>query len=293
MIRVLSAADALRCGGGDWPEAVADVRETLGRLRAGDAAMVGEVQPSEFQGFDPRASAWSEIAEAQAKAGDVAGALHTVASIDVNAPNRMQQKEARRYRESTLSHIAEAQAQAGDFAGAEHTVAAIEDGKVRLRAQNKVHVARARGGDVPGALAAANEGQYDKKGWVLGCIAEAQAQAGDAAGAERTVATIDEDYRRDQAISALALARARAGQFPTAFAIAKEIPDSHVRRKAHARLVLAQAEAGNPAPAMDFVNTLPTPRDRIKMHVAFASLLLDNPAEARWWMDFSTHHLWD
>ena len=260
---------------------------------AGALRMVAEIGATGFQSFDPRAGALSEIAEAQAKAGDVDGAMRTVGSIDVNSPNRMQQKEARRYRQGALSHIAEAQAQAGDVAGAQRTMAAIEDARIRLRAQNKVHIARARGGDTAGALAAASEGQYDKKGWVLGCIAEVQAQNGDSEGAARTVTSIEEDYRRDQAMAALALARARSGDFQAAFGTIKEIPDTYVRKKAHARLALAQAEAGEPAAATNFVKTLPTPRDRIKMHVAFASLLLDNPSETRWWMDFSTHPLWD
>ncbi len=268
--------------------AMSETGDVNGALR-----MVAEIRSTGFQAFDPRAGAWSEIAEAQAKAGDVAGALHTVSAIDVNSPNRLQQKEARRYRESALSHIAEAQAQAGDVDGATRTLAAIEDAKIRLRAQNKVHVARARGGDTAGALLAASEGQYDKKGWVLGCIAEVQAQTGDPDGAARTVTTIEEDYRRDQAMAALTLARARAGDFPAAFGTAKEIPNTYVRKKTHARLALAQAEAGDPLPATNFVKTLPTPRDRIKMLVAFASLLLDDPAQTRWWMDFSTHHLWD
>ncbi len=268
--------------------AMSEAGDVTGALR-----LVAEIQAPGFQSFDPRAGALSEIAEAQAKAGDVEGALRTVASIDVSSPNRMQQKEARRYRQGTLSHIAEAQAQAGDVAGAERTVAAIEDPKARLRAQNKMHVARARGGDPAGALAAANEGEYDKKGWVLGCIAEVQAQTGDPEGAARTVAMIDEDYRRDQAMSALALAQAGKGGFPAVFGTAEEIQNIYIRKKAHARLALAQAEAGDPSPAVNFVNTLPTPRDQIKMYVAYASLLLDDPAHTRWWMEFSTHHLWD
>lgn len=260
---------------------------------AGALRMVAEIGSAGFQGFDPRAGALSEIAEAQARAGDVDGAMRTVGSIDVNSPNRMQQKEARRYRQGALSHIAEAQAQAGDPAGAARTLAAVEDPRIRLRAQNKVHIARARGGDTTGALAAASEGQYDKKGWVLGCIAEVQAQTGDPEGAAHTVAAIEEDYRRDQAMAAVALARARAGDFPAASGTVKEIPDTYVRKKAHARMALAQAEAGDPAPARNFVRTLSTPRDRLKMYVAFASLLLDDPAQTRWWMDFSTHPLWD
>ena len=225
--------------------------------------------------------------------GDVAGALRTAASIGADSPNPTQQKEARRRRESARAHIAEAQAQAGDAAGAAHTVAAIEDARVRRRAQNKVHVARARGGDIPGALAAVGEGRYDGKDWVLGCIAEAQAQADDPDGAARTVAAIDEDYRRDQALAALAVGRARGGDLPSASGMAKEIGDTRVRKKTQARIFLAQAEAGNPTPAIDFVQTLPTPRDRIKMAVAFASLLLDDPARTRWWMDFASHPLWD
>ena len=269
--------------------AMAETGDADGALRT-----VRDIPSTEFQSFDPRAGALSEIAEAQAKAGDVNGALHTIASISVGSPNRLQQKEARRCREGALAHIAEAQAQAGDLDGSARTLAAIEDAKVRLRVQNKVLVARARGGDLAGALTAAGEGRSDKKDWVLGCIAEAQAQAGDLDGAARTVAAIEEDYRREQAMAALAVARARAGDFPAAFGMVKEIPNTHVRKKAQARLALAQAEAaGDPASAMNFVKALPTPRDRMKMHVAFASLLLDDPAQTRWWMDFSSHHLWE
>ena len=108
------------------------------------------------------------------------------------------------------------------------------------------------------------------------------------------MAAIGEDYRREQATAALALARARTGDFPAAFGVAKEIPNTHVRKKARARLALAQAEAArDPASAMDFVKALPTPRDRMKLHLAFASLLLDDPAQTRWWMDFSSHPLWE
>ncbi len=269
--------------------AMAETGDVEGALRT-----VRDIPSTESPSFDPRAGALSGIAEAQARAGDVNGALHTVASIEVGSSNRLQQKEARRCREAAQAHIAEAQAQSGDLDGAARTVAAIEDAKAQLRAQNKVQVARARGGDTAGALAAAGEGRSDKKDWVLGCIAEAQAQSGDLDGAARTMAAIEEDYRREQAMAALAVARAWAGDFPAAFGIAKEIPNTHVRKKAQARLFLAQAEAASdPVPATNFVQALPTPRDRMKTYLAFASLLIDDPVQTRWWMDFSSHPLWE
>ena len=268
--------------------ALAETGDVSGALR-----FVGEIPPPAVPGFDPRAGALAGIAEAQARAGDVPGALRTAGSLQVSAPDRLQAREARRFRESTLSHIAQAQAQAGDVEGAARTLSAMEDARGRARAGSKVLAARARGGDPAGALAAVGEAPPDRRAWTVGCVAEAQAQAGDWDGAARMVASIDEEHRRGQAVASLAVARARAGELGAAFAAARGIGEMLLRKKTLARLALAQAEAGDTGPALEAVKAQSQPRERIKLAVAFASLLLDDPAESRWWMDFASHHLWD
>ena len=273
---------------GRMARALAEAGDVPGALR-----LVGEMPAPALLGFDPRAGALAGIAETQARAGDVPGALRTAGALEVGSTNKTRQREARRFREATLSQVAQAQAAAGDFEGAGRTLAAMEEGKGRARAGSKTLAARARGGDPVGALAALDESAPDRRAWVVGCVAEAQAQAGDFDSAGRTLASIEEEHRRGQAIGALAVALARAGDPGAAFATARDIADAAVRKKTLARLALAQAEAGDPGPALEVIKAQSSSPERIRTAVAFASLLLEDPAQARWWMDFARHPLWD
>ena len=89
---------------------------------------------------DLRSSRLSEIAEAQAAAGDVSGALETAQTIEI---------ADRRCR--ALRGIVEAQGAAGDVSGALETAQMHEDAGDRSLALSEIAEAQAAAGDVSGA----------------------------------------------------------------------------------------------------------------------------------------------
>lgn len=96
-------------------------------------------------------------------------------------------------RDSWLETTSESQAELGYLDDAEETLALLEDGFYRENALSPLAVARARAGDLPGALealAAMSEDHYERNG-TLGRIAMVTAEGGDPASAIVTLRGLD------------------------------------------------------------------------------------------------------
>ena len=161
-----------------------------------------------------RSLALRDIAEAQARAGDIPGAIAT--AREIADPY---------HRSRALMSIAGAQAHAGDrqasgrtFASALATAREIVDRQSRSWALMSIAGAQARAGDIPGAIGTSREiSDPESRSRALRDIAEAQARAGDRQASARTFASalatareIADPYHRSRALSAIAEAEASA-----------------------------------------------------------------------------------
>ena len=120
--------------------------------------------------------AYTAIAEAQTKAGDIAGAKETAARITNDSDKSWAYRE-----------IASAQAKAGDIAGAKETAARFADDYYKPWAYRDIARAQAKAGDIAGAKETAARiinDVYKSKAYRY--IAAAQAKAGDKTGTKRT-----------------------------------------------------------------------------------------------------------
>lgn len=124
------------------------------------------------------------VATARAKAGDLEGAFRTAALIK----KYNHKKSSQNFLSFALRGIAAAQAGNGDLVGALQTAFTIEGDVLKEYALRDIAVAQARAGDVTGALQTAStiQGDSAKSHTMLIAIAEAQAKAGDRAAAART-----------------------------------------------------------------------------------------------------------
>ena len=163
----------------------------------------------------------TDIAEAQASAGDTRVARRTVSEA-LTAARSVENAGLRAIR---LARIAEAQASAGDTRVARRTVSealtaarSVEVAWLRSSALQEITEAQASAGDIQGALSIARnlEPAWDRAEALAG-IAEAQASAGDTRGAQRTVsealtlARSAEQPFSGPALAAIAEAQASAG----------------------------------------------------------------------------------
>ncbi len=210
-----------------------------------------------------KAFALSDIATAQAKAGDLTGSRETFAQAKVIANAIISDSS----RASMLSDIATAQAKAGDLTGSRETFAqakvianAIISDSSKASAWSGIAVAQAKAGDVTGAKATASaitDNYIKASAW--SDIAVAQAKAGDLSGSRATLTqartaanAITGDYAKVSAWSGIAVAQAKAGDptgshetFTQARTTANAIIDAFSKASALSGIAAAQAKAGD------------------------------------------------
>ena len=166
-----------------------------------------------------RATALECIASAQAKSGDISGALATAGII------------------KRISDASELRAFSSRDCWAKSDIEGI-DRSLTNALLNIVSV-QAELGNIDEALATA---QNIHRATALGRIAMTQAKSGDIDGALVTARSIDDC---DYFFSDIALEQARSGDVNGALAIAREIPDMDARAKLLHDIALAQVEAGD------------------------------------------------
>jgi tetratricopeptide (TPR) repeat protein len=154
-----------------------------------------------------KSASLSEVAEFQANAGDIAGALSTSAAA-LKIADKIHDDRMPYLKSLAQRSIAEAQVKAGDIAGAQNTLAAalknanqIREADRRSATQTAIAVvtaeAQVKAGDITGAqstlaaaLKTANQIRVvDDERWTAQtAVAEAQVKAGDIAGAQSALA---------------------------------------------------------------------------------------------------------
>ena len=201
-----------------------------------------------------------DIAIAQARGGDIAGAQITADSIPAGTS----------YKENALKAIAEAQGAAakaqvktGNIAEALRISDLIQDGALKRRTQSEIAAVQMKTGDVAGALRTAgliqdmqlkSEAQLD--------IAEGQILGGDLAGAKKTLvyalktANLIQEMRGKNRVQAFIVgAAARAGDLAGAQRTADLIMDADWKSNAQVYIAEAQAKAGDLAGAKESLSS--------------------------------------
>jgi len=224
-------------------EAQAQIGDAPGALKT---AMTIEVLPG-------RAEAWRNIALMQAKGGDFKGADKTAGAI-----------ADEKVKAQALRGIAAARAETGDRDGALQEAAGIRDPYLKTDALRRIAVAPAIFKDRSAArdiLKQALAGTGDitsvaEKTDALRAIALALLANGDAAGAFRTIALIENAVAgkpqseiaattRSEALRAIAISQAQAGDSPRALQTAGSIGIPYMLAGTLAEVAGAQAERGD------------------------------------------------
>ena len=239
-------------GGLDRASRLADI--AVAHAEAGDGEGA-EAAFEEAMAVAAQAEGWHRdwgfrrIARAQARTGDLRGALATASRIE----DEGDQAEG-------LAAIAQARAKDGDAEGAAQSIgqalavaARVHDTRERSAAFLSIARAQAKIGDYPGALATAARIDYELHfPWALEDIAAAQAHSGDTEGAARSIqqaleatARIDDAYWRSSTYADIAAVQVKAGGNREALATAARIETVHFRVAAFAAIAAAQAEVGD------------------------------------------------
>jgi tetratricopeptide (TPR) repeat protein len=214
------------------------------------------------------------IAAAQAKAGDVEGALRTAASVE-NVKDETLRQTAGDAKALVLLDIAAAQAEVGDVKGALKTAEGIKHSfeipSFKVSALARIAIAQAKAGDRAGAehtfrqaLETINAFRQrirtpDEKfllgGFVrisLQEIAVARARAGDFKGALETAAAIEDEVTKADALREIAKLQAKAGDQAAArstcvqaLGVMSKIEAHSLKVEALVEIAKAQAEIGD------------------------------------------------
>ena len=245
------AMETLKTVDGTWSRysaAVALANMAENQTKEGDRAAAAEtfrlarLAATSIQDEKDLSKALSAIAQAQARAGDIKGALQTVASLP-----------SENSRAVALITIAEAQAKGGDRAGAAETF--------RLALQ-----------------AAATIQDAPNKFYAFGEIAQAQAKSGDRAGAAETfrlalqaATTIQDEVTKSGILYSIAVAQARAGDGKGALQTAGTIPNKGLQALALPIIPQSQAQAGDMKGALETLAAMPTEyKPGILLGIAYA-----------------------
>jgi tetratricopeptide (TPR) repeat protein len=217
---------------------------------------------------DAGLKAWicMRIAQAQAQAGDFAGATATAAGIE-DRPLYLMTSAS--HKGCAKADIAEAQAQAGDFAGAMQTAAGLREVFWKASAYCSIAQAQAKVGslsaskktfDLAKRAAGAIEFSWEKAE-AFEKIATAQARCGDIAGATSTAARTETDYKKLDAYLQVAVVQAGAGDVAGArrtlagFGIPPPY-DAVFKAPAYKEMAEAEARAGDFAAALQTAERL-------------------------------------
>jgi hypothetical protein len=203
---------------------------------------------------------YKAIAESQAEAGNKKDALETIAiARDIAAGIDDQKVKSVAY-----ADIADVQQKAGDIPGALGSIALAKEAAVGIEdKENKAssyypYIAKvqARAQDKKGALqtiesakAIAADIEDKKKLSAYSSISEAQAEAGDIAGARETAFGIEDTYWKKIAYESIAGVQVRAKDFAGAGQTAALIRDAEKKATTYKTISEAQAKAGDIAGA--------------------------------------------
>lgn len=192
------------------------------------AARTIKDEPEPHKGF-----VVSQIAEAQARAGDFTQAIGT--SLQAGGD----------WGDSALWQVVMAQAKSGDLDGARSFVQRNFLKGRREHALIQIARVQASKGDANGALLAARQLGPDAVDEVLGVIGTSKAKAGDISAARKTLLSIRSVASKEDVLSEIALAQARAGDPDAALKTIKDIDDPVMKYDLPIKIARARIEAGD------------------------------------------------
>jgi hypothetical protein len=174
------------------------------QAKAGDIAgalKTADLLQDEGLNQDWKSSTLQAIAVGQANTNDISGALKTADLLQDLDTNRL-------WKSYAIQTIAEAQAKSGDIAGAQKTADLIQNTGYKGNAQNAIAQAQLKAGDFTGALKTADlqqdtDSTHLWKSYTQETIAEAQAKAGDIADAQKTADLIQDASLKSSALQAI------------------------------------------------------------------------------------------
>jgi hypothetical protein len=209
------------------------------QARAGDvpgALRSMAAVPTNLPDLQTTSDAWSAIATAQARAGDVSAALATLAKT---FPNQS--------KDDALGGIAARLAAEGDVQGAMATAATIADPTTSDRTLWTIAEGQIRGGDATGALRTLKATPLGAHPELAMTMASLEAKQGNLAEARRFLARVPMPERDVGSLLGLAAYHARAGDVPGALALANRIPPDSSHGGAWHYLALLAVVAGQAA----------------------------------------------
>jgi hypothetical protein len=249
-------------------------------LQAPAAALIEQVQQTARLIEDPDAAgpAWAEIAQAQALAGDVAGAKRLVNQVKDDA-----------WKAEILKAVALAQVRRADLTGALATASGIGEDDAKAEVLLEVALTQIRGGELPRArqslAAARNALTSEYLGGLAPRLACVRAAVGDLPGAQKAVASTSGEIDRALAHCELVLGAALGGNtavarqyLPAARQQVDALGEGAPRSRAQVRLTAALAELGEVAEAQASAERIPDARSRTE---AFLELAERGPKPAR------------
>src|SRR5580704_1680442 len=241
------------------------------RAAAGDVEGVRRAESAAILSGDIANKFLHEIARAQVKSGNIAGAEKSFAEYIHSMPDSGASTDAA---DQAISSVVAAQLEFGDIAGVLSSASRIRNGAAQAiifagaaRAQAEHGDRTAATGTIAKAMAAA-QGYHDLYGYDKSRafleIARAQSAAGDFRGAQDTARLISDGFTKNQAYTAIAIAQGHAGDFAGAMQAAGAIVNDAAatnREDAVREIAVAQADAGNIAGARATLAQLPAGYD--------------------------------
>lgn len=241
-------------------------------LQAPAAALLEQVQQTARLIEDPDAAgpAWAEIAQAQAMAGDVAGAKRLTGQVKDDA-----------WKAEILKAVALAQIRRADLTGAMATATGIGEDDAKAEVFLEVAVAQIRAGEVPRArqsLAAAKSALTSEYlGGLAPKIACVRIAVGDVPGAQKAVAATSGEIDRALANCELVMGAMMGGNptlarqyLPTAQRQVDILAEGAVRGRAQVRLAAALAELGDIPEAQAVAEKIADARNRTEAYLELA-----------------------
>lgn len=202
------------------------------------------------------------VSAAQAEMGDPAGAKATVRSLSSSADEFINE---------AFVVAARTQARRGDIAGAKATANIITDRASKAEALSGIAAVQAKRGDVNGAIATASAiTDNDHQASALAEIGAAQAKAGDKAAAAQSLTQAEaltngtkDSFARSGALRDLAVAQARTGDVVKAKVTARVVGTLALDSpSAWQGIAKAQAKTGDIAGAKETANLSPDKHDK-------------------------------
>ncbi len=231
--------------------------ENPNKIASGLVARTGEFDHYWF--YD----ALAQIAELQAKGGDILSAMQTAHAI----PDQVGRGHA-------LSRIAAVQAQQGQIDAALESARRIDAAYGDQMAMIAISDGMAAVGDHDAALELAlSIRKTYGDGAALTALAVRYARAEEFEQGLQTLAMIDVLADLNQARAAVAMEFARAGQLMEALDLAAEIPDRNERFEAVEAMVVMLAAAGDPTSAMELAEAFAASSDLDELTMAIALAL--------------------